>query len=236
MGSSRYEELYEAHARSRPPETAIGGGDFDEIGRLELSVLVQEGLQPTSSLLDFGCGTGRLSVHAVPYLSGGRYVGVDISETMISRARDRIVPLAPAGGCVVDLRRQTDETFEMSDGSLDTICAFSVFTHMEHEDAYRYLQAMHRLLRPGGLLVASVLPIHLHYAQKMFLASAARDLEARWARVRNVVTSIDLFEALARLAGWATLRWYDGETPSIKVLGEDRTVAFGQSIVVLEPV
>jgi hypothetical protein len=60
MPQSRYEEVYEAHARSLPPESAIGGGDFDEIGRLELSVLVKEGLQPTSWLFDFGCGTGRL--------------------------------------------------------------------------------------------------------------------------------------------------------------------------------
>jgi SAM-dependent methyltransferase len=169
---------------------------------------VQEGLQPTSSLLD--------------------------SETMIVHARERIAALIDGGGCVVDLRRQADEEFELPDGSLDMICAFSVFTHMEREDTYRYLQALHRLLKPPGRLVASVLPIHLGYAQKVFLASAARDLEARWARVRNVVTSTDLFEAVARLAGWATLRWYDGETPSIEVLGEDRTAAFGQSIVVLE--
>ena len=62
-----YESLYEAHARSTGDE-GVGGGDYDVMGEVELDVLRAEGLQPTSTLLDFGCGNGRLAVHAVPYL------------------------------------------------------------------------------------------------------------------------------------------------------------------------
>ena len=229
-----YESRYEAHARALPPDSSIGDGDFDEVGRIELSALVQEGLTPSSTLLDFGCGTGRLAVHAIPYLAEGRYIGTDISSTMIDLARDRIDRVAPGHRSGVEWVHQPDEQFPASDASIDVICAFSVFTHMEHEDTYRYLCAARRVLRPGGRLVVSCLPMHLRDAQQVFLASAADHVDTRWDKVRNVTTSIDLFEATARLAGWSTIRWHDGEHPSIRMLGEDRVATLGQSVVVLQ--
>jgi ubiquinone/menaquinone biosynthesis C-methylase UbiE len=232
--STRYESVYEAHARALPPELAIGDGDYDEVGRVELSALVQEGLTPSSVLLDFGCGTGRLAVHAVPYLRSGHYVGTDISETMLSRCASRLELVDRDGSaCTVALHHQTSETFPVADHSVDVLCAFSVFTHMDHEDAYRYLVAATRVLKPGGVLMASLLPLHLHDAQQVFLASAADAADERWSKVRNVVTSTELFETVASLAGWTVTRWHDGASRTIHLLGSDEVVRLGQSIVVL---
>jgi hypothetical protein len=47
------------------PDDAIGG-DFDLGGRIQLGVLLRQGLRPTDTLLDLGCGSGRLALKAIP--------------------------------------------------------------------------------------------------------------------------------------------------------------------------
>lgn len=228
-----YAQLYEAHARSLPRDSSIGDGDFDQIGQLELTVLQMAGLKPDSSLLDFGCGTGRLAVHAIPFLVGGTYVGTDIAETMLVHARELTASLT--GPNSVQFLHQIDENYPVPDDSVDVICAFSVFTHMEHEDSLRYLRAAHRVLRPGGVFVLSCLPIHLDAARNIFEASAAFDPDSRWKQVRNVVTSVELFETVTRLAGWDVVRWIDGAADPLPQPGTDETATFGQSVLVLSP-
>ncbi len=68
LGNDTYEKLYEAQAQAVRVDEAIGVGPYDLIGQIELDILVMEGLQPEHTLLDFGCGNGRLAVHAIPLL------------------------------------------------------------------------------------------------------------------------------------------------------------------------
>src|SRR4051812_47688577 len=75
-----YQHLYETHAHSNTDADAVGGGPFEVVGSMEQAVLEDEGLKPTDTLLDFGCGTGRLAVQAIPFLEGGQYIGADISK------------------------------------------------------------------------------------------------------------------------------------------------------------
>ncbi len=228
-----YESLYEAHARSTGDD-GVGGGDYDVMGVIELDVLRAEGLQPTSTLLDFGCGNGRLAVHAVPYLDHGTYIGTDIAPTFLAHAAHRIVAAKGTSSCDVKLVHQVGEQFDLADQSVDLACAFSVFTHMEHEDMYRYLVQFKRIMRPDGRFVISCLPLTLADAGPIFLNEASMDPIARWQRVRNVTTSVELVNEIARLAGWRVLRWLPGnEGQALSTSGEMRRL--GQSIVVLCP-
>jgi ubiquinone/menaquinone biosynthesis C-methylase UbiE len=228
-----YETLYESHAKAAPTDTAVGEGDFDFIGRTELDLLLMEGLKPEHTLVDFGCGNGRLAVHAIPFLVGGSYIGIDISDSFLQRARDRIQPSIPVPPCRVAWIKQTAPQFPLEDNSVDMMCAFSVFTHMEHEDSYLYLKEAARLMRPGGRFIFSCLPMNLKYAKEIFLGQASKDLQSRWSYVRNVTTSVDLMTEIVRMAGWIPLRWYAGDEPNIgRVSGEMR--GLGQSSCVLE--
>src|SRR5687768_3992335 len=87
ISNNTYESLYETHAQQVESDHVIGQGDFDLIGRTELGVLLMEGLKPEHTLVDLGCGVGRLAVHVIPNLVGGSYVGIDISQTMLTRAK-----------------------------------------------------------------------------------------------------------------------------------------------------
>src|SRR5438093_13362002 len=95
MDNGTYERLYEAQARAMRGDDAVGDGDFDQIRRFELEALRGAGVRAHHTLLDFGWGVGHLAVHAVPYLSEGVYIGVDISETFLCRAEERIRRLLP---------------------------------------------------------------------------------------------------------------------------------------------
>jgi ubiquinone/menaquinone biosynthesis C-methylase UbiE len=49
-----------------------------------------EGLRPINTLVDFGCGNGRLAIKVIPALNGGTYIGIDISDTFLKKADQRI--------------------------------------------------------------------------------------------------------------------------------------------------
>jgi ubiquinone/menaquinone biosynthesis C-methylase UbiE len=237
MGSvagALYESLYEAHARSHPDDGAVGGGSFDLIGRILLSVLLQEGMQRTDTLVDLGCGTGRLAVHAIPILAGGHYIGIDISETMLERARERVARVVRDPPGKVTWIKQASSSFPLDSRSADFMIAASVFTHMEHEDCYRYLTDALRIVRPAGRFLFSCLPMELPAARQIFLQSAQDELQERWNKVRSVTTTREFMENIAELAGWKVLRWHPGDVPTIRLLDTDELCALGQSICVLE--
>jgi SAM-dependent methyltransferase len=232
-----YEHLYERLAQELPPADSIGDGDWDLIGRIELSALLASGLEPGHTLVDFGCGTGRLAVHAIPRLARGAYIGIDISQTMLAQAQARVAQLTRTkggAGCQVTWKHQTGVVFDLPPESVDFIAAYSVFTHMEHEDAYRYLLEAHRAVRPGGKFVFSCLTMDIPLIRSFFLTSAESTLEDRWRTVRNVTTTRDYMAAVAELAGWQVERWYKGDEKLIPLDGGDgELAALGQSVCVL---
>jgi ubiquinone/menaquinone biosynthesis C-methylase UbiE len=231
-----YVRLYAKHIRHLSDAEIVGDGHlFDLIGRIELGVLLMEGLKPESTLLDFGCGTGRLAVHAVPRLVGGHYIGVEILDPILEKARKHLEAAVPNPPCQLTWKKQTTDVFPFEDESIDMICAFSVFTHLEHEDAYRYLKDARRIVRPGGRFVYSCLPMKHQVVYDIFKQSASDDFQARWSKVRNVTTSEDLMDAIARLAGWTPLRWYQGNADNIYLPDSSELRALGQSVSVLAP-
>lgn len=100
----QYRELYEqntfitAYAKHTDmrikrdgPELAIGAKkdglqDWDIHSQQQLGFLISRGLRPYHTLLDFGCGTGRLASRAVHYLEKGNYTGMDISPVALECA------------------------------------------------------------------------------------------------------------------------------------------------------
>lgn len=234
MGNDTYEQLYESHAREVKLDDVIGHGDFELIGRIELDLLKMEGLRPEHTLVDLGCGVGRLAVHVIPTLIDGSYIGIDISQTMLKRAKARIAHAVPSPPCSVKWMKQTTSQFKLPERSVDMMCAFSVFTHMEHEDSYRYLKDALRIVKPLGRFIFSCLPLTLPCSKEIFLNSARLDLRTRWRCVRNVTTSVEYMEDIARLAGWRPLRWYAGDEPNIRLTSNGKMSAFGQTSCVLE--
>jgi SAM-dependent methyltransferase len=230
-----YESLYDDLAAwAISDEDIVGPGDSHLVGRIELSVLVGAGLQPAHTLVDFGCGTERLALHAVPLLQGGGYIGIEISDAILQRAKRNRADVHVDASCRVAWLQSTARGFPLRDASADIICGFSVFTHMEHEDSYRYLTDGLRAFAQADGLYCRVY-LSSWFARRFFQEEAAVSLAERWGRrVRNVTTSRDYMNEVAKLAGWRVVSWYRGDEASLTVPGLPEPRAFGQSICILE--
>lgn len=141
--------LLKTHRREDAMALAVGG-DFQTVGAIECALLRYAGLADEMSLIDFGCGSGRLASALGRQGRPISYYGIDINRTLLDHAKSISPP---------EFRFALNRTLTVPapDESADMISAFSVFTHLKHAETYIYLGEMHRVLRPGGRLVFSFL-------------------------------------------------------------------------------
>jgi len=103
------------------------------------------------SVLEFGCGTGRFAAEILNDVlpPTAHYLGLDISGTMVSLARDRVRPFGPRA-----MVRQTDGSFHLdgSPGGFDRVIASYVLDLLSEQDIAVLIGEMHRVLEPGGRL------------------------------------------------------------------------------------
>ena len=144
----------------------VGHGDFRSIGAASRKLLIRHGLQPNHRVLDIGSGIGRVAIPLTEYMSReGSYEGFDVTGSWVRWCRRNITPAHPnfrfthvsvsnshygRGG--VD---PSEFRFPYPDASFDFAFAMSVFTHMTLDGVRNYLAEAHRVLHPGGTLVAS---------------------------------------------------------------------------------
>lgn len=113
-----------------------------------MAVLDRLPLDGGETVVDAGCGTGRLTALLLQRLPRGRVVAVDRSAAMLHVARGALDPLAP--GRVGYL--QADLADLPLGGGVDAV--FSTATFHWVTDHPRLFAGIHAALRPGGRLVA----------------------------------------------------------------------------------
>jgi len=116
--------------------------------RLVVVALKELGPPTSVRLLDFGCGDGSYT-QFFSFL-GYQVQGIDISETLIRRNRERFPHLSFR---VV----RPNEPTPYSDGSFDAIFCSEVIEHVY--DVHSVFRELARLLRVGGLLILTT-PYH----------------------------------------------------------------------------
>ena len=107
-------------------------------------VLERLPLEGDEVVLDAGCGSGRVTEQLVSRLPRGRVIGVDASEGMIEKARERL-------GSEAELRVADLAELEL-DAPVDAVFSSAVFHWIPDHD--RLFARLHAALRPGGRLVA----------------------------------------------------------------------------------
>lgn len=106
-----------------------------------------------ADLLDLGCGPG--TDHAAMVAAGYVVTGIDASPEMVREARARAAALAGPHRPVI-LCRSIDQVGKFQPASFDA--AFSNFGPLNCVDDLAAAAAqLHEVLRPGGVLVASVI-------------------------------------------------------------------------------
>jgi ubiquinone/menaquinone biosynthesis C-methylase UbiE len=212
----------------------IVGGRFAETGILEKDCLIHLGLEPPHTLVDIGCGSGRLPLQLRHYLTG-RFIGTDILPEALDYARKICGrpdwKFIPCSDCVIPC----------ADGSADVVTFFSVFTHLLDEDIFRYLREARRVVRPSGKVVFSFLDFDCDAHWDCFEKTVA---DRNPNRVLNKFLTKHTARRLARGAGFIVDVIYDGSEKWIPAIG-DQDISnslpptplfeFGQSVAVLRP-
>ena len=135
---------------------AVGGGDYDANGKLECDLLLELGLSAGHSVIDIGCGSGRLSTQlSRRYGAGIDYLEIDVVSELLAYARSRAMP-----GYRFELTKGL--SIPASDASVDFVAAFSIFTHLKHRETVLYLREARRVLHPGATLVFSFIELRHH--------------------------------------------------------------------------
>jgi ubiquinone/menaquinone biosynthesis C-methylase UbiE len=143
------------HSRDEAMQLAVGG-DYDAIGSAQASLIAEFGLRDGMSLIDLGCGSGRLAKHVAKRFSGIRYLGIDIIQDLLDYAAEQ----SPRDYRFVLSRSLT---IPVESSSADFLCAFSLFTHLLHEETFCYLEEAKRVLVPGGTLLFSFIEFGEHW-------------------------------------------------------------------------
>jgi trans-aconitate 2-methyltransferase len=114
---------------------------MEAMGREVLERLLLDG---SETVIDAGCGSGRVTEALVERLPHGRVIGVDASASMIDAARERL-------GDRVELYVADLATFDLG-VQADAILSTATFHWIADHDAL--FASLHAHLRPGGRLVA----------------------------------------------------------------------------------
>ena len=185
-----------------PPADLIvrvaGTADVDwflEGGRLGYETVRAHAPGEHESVLDFGCGCGRVTRYWLG--SGARVAGSDLNEEAVEWCR-RNLPFArfEENGLAPPLA--------FDDGAFDLVYGLSVFTHLPEELQVAWLHELSRVLRPGGRLL---LTTHgRRYRERLDAAERTRfdagENVVRWREVAgsNLCAAFHPPGSLARLA------------------------------------
>lgn len=139
--------------KSATPQEAFEravGGNYRAQGKAQAALVKDVAPSVAFTLIDVGCGSGRLA-YALREDQLIAYHGVDVVPELIDYARE--------------VCQRDDWRFDVissiaipaADQSADVVVFMSVFTHLKPQEIQRYLREAARVLKPGGVMVASYL-------------------------------------------------------------------------------
>jgi ubiquinone/menaquinone biosynthesis C-methylase UbiE len=162
---------------------------FEEAARIDL--LEHGEFERASAVVEFGCGTGRFAARLLGRLPPeARYLGLDVSATMVAAARERLRPF-PGRAAV----RKTDGSLRVPepDARFDRFVATFVLDLLRRDDQAALVDEAWRVLVPEGLLCLT----SLAHGETLL----SRAVSGLWACVQHV--------APARVGGCRPIRLAD---------------------------
>ena len=107
-------------------------------------------LSRSSHYLDFGVGWGRIARLFLKDVDGQNIHGVDVTPQILGICQSLMpvgnyTPVEPRG------------PLNLEPNSCDLATAFSVFSHLSPESGLHWMEQLHKVLKPGGILVVTTL-------------------------------------------------------------------------------
>ena len=183
LSESAWHALYLAHARAERrdilpfPDAPIQRitnnkqGEANALDAIDILSCMLRGAGEASALrrdmqvLDYGCGWGRMTRLLPFYFRSDNIIGVDVDTRLIGSAQTLLPFLRHEVIASMQALAFADERF-------DLILANSVFSHLSARCCVFSLGELARVLKPGGVLVISVL--HAREIQRLYAKGATR--------------------------------------------------------------
>lgn len=151
------------------------------------------------TLLDLGCGTGRLTADLAALLgtAGGRAIGVDPVGDLLA--------LAPAGDATAFRLLEADAPLPVDDGAVDVVFTLTVLGGLLGDGELDAMAGeIRRVLRPGGLVFLAESVSGDAAVEHWSPRTIADYAEAfPWAPLREVARFVDAGDPISVLAGRA---------------------------------
>lgn len=135
----------DVHAMARGPLAAAGAMWFADLV-IDAAKRVGVPLQPGAQVLDFGCSSGRVLRCLAAWRQDVEWVGCDPNSAAASWANETLPDLTA-------FESPQEPPLLAADASFDLVYAISVWSHFGENQAVRWLDEMHRIVKPGGALV-----------------------------------------------------------------------------------
>lgn len=169
-----------SNLRNMPPAAARYGGQVaygewcHTIGVFEAVMQLHRPHGGDLSILDIGCGTGKLSLAADGVMGPhGHYTGIDVRAEDVAFSASHY----PAGrfefirievrNAFYNEQGHARALWPLLDGSRDVVTALSVWTHFMEDDARFYLAEVARVLKPGGVAVLTFFLMDSEYERRL---------------------------------------------------------------------
>jgi SAM-dependent methyltransferase len=143
----------------------LGPGEFVDVGESVVDILRSEGkLRRGGTVLDIGCGLGRVAIPLQRYLTRGTYDGFDIVPQYVHWAESQITSRSPNFRFrLADIHSSmynpesvappASVTFPYPDNRFTVAVATSLFSHLLPDATVRYFAETARVLRRRGRAV-----------------------------------------------------------------------------------
>ncbi len=176
----------------RLAETRFLGGPtwtFERVGRHGLAVLLEEGLAPTSRVLDVGCGALRLGYWLMRLLDPGHYFGIEPNQEMLEVGLRELVEPEVVERADAHFSANEDFDFSVFGESFDFVVARSIWTHASRAQITAMLASFAACAAPGGVFLASYYPSGFWFT-----------VGHRWPRLQGIVPKLPLARMTPLLA------------------------------------
>jgi cyclopropane fatty-acyl-phospholipid synthase-like methyltransferase len=221
MEQNAYGSLWNQRSTDADSAMAAVDGSGDEAALRQTGlwsanqVIAALGVDGRDHVLELGCGVGRIGRELAGHC--GHWTGVDIAENMIRHARVRLSGLGNVS--FHTLNRSALDMIEPE--TVDKAYSIAVFCHMDKEDLYLYLQDLHRVLRPGGLIFVEtwnlVHPVGWRRWEYEPLVWSRADQGQRKEIGRNQFCTPEEFALYVSKAGFDVLANYD-QSQSVQIV------------------
>ena len=180
----------------------------------QLEYLISKGLSSNSSFLDYGCGAISAGRFFIDFLDKKKYIGIDISSSVIEEAKKRIIRFNLLDKDPLLFLAKGGKIENLPIKSFDFIWAQSVLTHMPPESVHSMFRQISIYMEDSTKFYFTFTQIKKNIRHKNFkdwaysmdtLTKIAEkynlvlSLETDWKHIDEDETSLDDTMVLARL-------------------------------------